>query len=256
MSASTCYLLLSKPVFAVKRLLNRYGYTLARTGLGFIDAPSTVAAARAKGMSVCDYRESMEDDPRKKGRRDRIISRLKAAGIFRGASAVCEIGAGTGMYLEKVIELARPASYEVYETDTGWVQFLKSEYGNRQGTKLICHPADGATLSFTPENSLDLVQAHGVFVYLPLMQSLRYLKECARVCRPGSHLVFDCYLDTTFSSLAVAEAWLSGPWQFPVIVPKKLLEEFAAAHGFKCIDSFSEIHGSGSVDYFVWRKVG
>jgi SAM-dependent methyltransferase/CDP-glycerol glycerophosphotransferase (TagB/SpsB family) len=256
-SARARYLLLSKPTSVIKRFLNRYGYTLAKTDLGgFIDAPSTVAAARAKGMSVCDYRESLEDDPRKRGRRGRIIRRLADAGIFQGVSAACEIGAGTGMYLEKVIELARPKSYEVYEINPGWVQFLESEYGSRQGTKLVCHPADGATLRFTPANSIDLVQAHGVFVYVPLMQSLRYLKECARVCRPGGHVVFDCYLDTTFSSLTVAEAWLGSPWHFPVIVPKKLLEEFAAANSFTCVDAFSEIHGAGIVDYFVWRKIG
>ena len=112
MSPRARYLRLSKSISAVNRVLNRYGYTLAKTGLGFIDAQSTVANARAKGISVCYYRESLEDDPRKRGRRDRIIRRLEAAGIFRGVSAVCEIGAGTGMYLEKVIELAHPKSYK------------------------------------------------------------------------------------------------------------------------------------------------
>ncbi len=36
-----------------------------------------------------------------------------------------EIGAGTGMYLEKVIDLYSPRTYEVYETAIDWVAILK-----------------------------------------------------------------------------------------------------------------------------------
>lgn len=244
---------LSKPKRLANDLLYRYGYTITKTGIDYFGAKNTVAAARARGLSVCQYCESIAEDPRKRGRRDRIIARLTAAGAFANASRVCEIGAGTGIYLEKVIDLAHPGIYEVYETDRGWVHFLMSEYGRRTETRLICHTADGSTLSSTPDSSTDLVHAHGVFTCLPLLHTLHYLKECVRICRPGGQIAFDCYLDSTFSSLSVAENWLAGPYRSPVVIPKQLLQEFAASNNLFNVASFSEIHGSGAVDYLVWQ---
>jgi SAM-dependent methyltransferase len=247
-------LLLSGLKKIISRLLNRYGYTITKTGLDFIDAKSFIAAARKKGLSVPEYWESLRDDPRKVGRRDLIIGKLQAAGILDGVSTVCEIGTGTGQYLEKVIGLAQPEIYEVYETDRGWVQFLKSEYGGLNGLKLICHPADGNNLRYTHSDSVDLVHAHGVFVYLPLLQTMEYLKECVRVCREGGHIVFDCFLGRTFFSLSVVEDWLAGPHRFPVVIPEKLLDEFARINNLRALQSFSVTYGSGSVDYLIWQK--
>src|SRR5262249_14825088 len=141
-------LLLSALKKITSRLLNRYGYTITKAGLGFIDAKSFTSAARKKGLSVSEYWESLRDDPRKVGRPDLIIRKLQAVGILDSVSTVCEIGTGTGRYLERVIGLAQPETYEVYETDRGWVEFLKSEYGGLNGCTLICHPADGNTLRY------------------------------------------------------------------------------------------------------------
>jgi hypothetical protein len=92
----------------------------------------------------------MADHPLKKGRRDRIIETLGCAGVFRKLSSGTEIGAGTSMYLEGVIELAQPKRYEVYETDPGWARYLHLEYGNATKTQLVCPPADGYALRYTP----------------------------------------------------------------------------------------------------------
>jgi SAM-dependent methyltransferase len=247
-------LLLSELKKITSRLLNRYGYTITKAGLGFIDAKSFIAAARKKGLSVSEYWDSLRDDPRKVGRRDLIIGKLQAAGILDSVSTVCEIGTGTGRYLESVICLARPETYEVYETDRDWVEYLKSEYGGLNGCKLICHPADGNTLRYTHSDSVDLVHAHGVFIYLPLLQTTEYLKECIRVCRSGGHIVFDCFLDRTFSSLSLVEDWLAGPHRFPVVIPEKLLDDFARVNNLIVLQSFSVTYGSGSVDYLIWQK--
>jgi len=236
------------------QVLGRHGYTLTKSALAFIDATSTVAAARHSGLSVCEYLESLEDDPRKRGRRDRIIEQLKAAGVFDGISTVCEIGAGSGRYLEKVIELARPGMYHVYETDQGWVDFLQSEYGNRNGCRLSCNDADGITLRQTDDQSCDLVHAHAVFVYLPLLQTMAYLEECVRVSRPGGYIVFDCFFDTSFS-LSEAEAWLRGNHRFPVVIPNRLLDEFRCKHNIRLLKTFSMVYGDGSVDYMIWQKI-
>lgn len=250
--------LITKPKAALNRLLKPLGYTLAKidNADGYIDAAVTVAEARKAGLSVCDYRESREDHPQKRGRRNRIISAMQNAGVFENAKTVCEIGAGTGMYLEKVAELAKPKAYEVYETHKGWVQFLQTEYGGRADFNLVCRPADGYSLSSTGDGTCDLVHAHGVFVYITMLHSLRYLKECVRVCKAGGHIVFDCYPDNVFASLDAAEGWISQGYFFPVVIPRALLDSFARENGLSLIANFPEIHGGGSVEYFIWRKDG
>lgn len=232
--------------------LHRHGYRLARTGYGYLDAVSTVRNANEAVQSVCCYLESLETDPRKAGRRDRIVSRMQQCGILNNLCRICEIGAGTGMYLEKVVEVADPEWYEVYETDPGWCTYLRSRYSTGR-TRLHIRNADGATLKDTEAASCDLIHAHGVFVYLPLLQILDYLREAARVMKSGGHLVFDCYLDSSFD-LESARKWLDSQWRFPVVIPERLLLEYVEGLSLKRIERFTEIHGASAVDYQVFRK--
>jgi SAM-dependent methyltransferase len=237
------------------RIFQQRGYTLVKAGQGYIAAQEVVAAARSRGLSVCEYRESLEDNPRKVGRRDRIVKRLKEAGVFQNITTVCEIGTGTGMYLEKILLSASPSRYEVYETDVGWVDFIKAEYGAHSTCRVVCHPCDGRSLSDTGDGSVDLVHAHGVFVYLPLLQSLAYLRECIRVSRPGGFIVFDCYLDSTFSSMKQVEPWLAGSHHWPVVIPKVLLDDLASRYHMRVVDQFDEIHASGTCNYLIWKNM-
>lgn len=232
--------------------LHRHGYRLARTGFGYLDAVSTVRSADEAGQSVCGYLESLETDPRKAGRRDRIVSKMQQCGTLEHIHRICEIGAGTGMYLEKVVEVADPEWYEVYETDPGWCTYLRNRYSTGR-TRVQIRSADGTTLKDTETASCDLVHAHGVFVYLPLLQTLDYLREATRVIKPGGHLVFDCYLDRSFT-LESARKWLDSQWRFPVVIPERLLLEYAEGLSLKLIEGFTEIHGATSVDYLVFRK--
>ncbi len=239
--------------WTIDLLLNRFGYRLTRTGLEFVAAKRTIAAAQKMGLSVCEYMESLEDHPQKKGRRDYIVKKLIAAGVLDGITTVCEIGAGTGRYLEKVIAFGKPKIYEVYETNQGWVNFLKEEYGYNAEYTLQCRPADGSTLRFTPSDCCELVHAHGVFVYLPLLQTMEYLKECVRVCRPGGYIVFDCFLDKSFT-LSAAQAWLAGPYRFPVVIPEVLLDEFVRYNDLRLVQSFPVIYGASCIEYQIWQK--
>ncbi len=232
---------------------SRTGLAVTRTGQGFIDADRTVAAARAAGLSVCEWLEAGEADPRKKGRRDHIVERLRLAGALEGLHSVCEVGAGTGRYLEGVLRRSCPETYEVYETDPGWVRYLESEFGHRPSLSLVCHPADGRTLGSTRTNACDLVHAHGVFVYLPLLQSIGYLRECVRVCRPGGHIAFD-YLPERVLGWRDVQGWLAGPHRFAVCIPSALLEELAAALGVELVQRFEVPYGPGVAEYLVWKK--
>lgn len=236
----------------VQRQLLKRGYRVQRTGLDFLDASTTVAAARETGVSVCDYLERL-DGSNKVGRRDRIIHTLEVAGVLNGITSVCEIGAGTGRFLEKILAITNPSRYEIYETDRGWVEFLIREYGNHKSCRLICHPSDGVTLNHTPDESCDLVHAHAVFVYLPILQTFGYLKDCARICRKGGHVVFDCFLDKSFA-MDDLNQWLAGHHRWPVVIPQALLEEFLFSHHLRLERIFSEVYGDGNVCYMIWKK--
>jgi SAM-dependent methyltransferase len=238
---------------AVGSLLHAHGLAIVPSGSGYLDVARTKAAARAAGVSLCDYLEGRESDPRKRGRRDRIVARLAAGGLLDGCSGVVEIGAGTGMFLEKVAGRTRAARYEVYETDSGWAGHLRTAYGHLPGTRLIVQDADGETLSATPAASCELVHAHAVFVYIPPLRTFSYLAEAARVLAPGGHLVFDALLDTAFGAAEV-ERWLRGPWRFPVILPEALLMEVCRANGLDPVFRFTEVYGSSVSEYLVFRR--
>lgn len=246
-------LLLTAARTAVDRFLPAFGYRLTRLGMGYIDARSTTKSAQRAGLSICDYLEAREQDGRKRGRRDRIMAKLSGLGVFQACCRVCEIGAGTGMYLEKVLEKCHPEEYEVYETDPGWSRYLREKYAATPGVSLRVHCADGLSLKDTTSRNCDLVHAHGVFVYLPLLQVLDYLREASRVCGSGGHVVFDCFLDSSFTT-TVAGKWLASQWRFPVVIPEKLLLEFAATQSLRLVTSFQEVYGASTVDYLVFQK--
>ena len=238
----------------LNKICRVFGYSIVKRNSRYIDAKETVKKAKKAGLSICKYLESQEDDQGKAGRRDRIINRIKAIGVFDNCINICEIGTGTGMYLEKVIEFARPKRYEIYEIADDWVEYLRKTYAKKGALELVFHNADGVSLKETLKNSCDLVHAHGVFVYLPLVQTFKYLHECARVCKEGGFIIFDCYLDKSFDYETIKK-WINGKWQFAVILPEKSILDFAKENSLCLINHFTEIHASSFVDYFIFKKI-
>ncbi len=78
-----------------------------------------------------------------------------------------------------------PRCYEIYETAKDWLPHLS------QLPNIVVRDCDGHTLSQTRDASVDLVHAHKVFVYLEFYATAGYLKEMARVVRPGGTVAFD-----------------------------------------------------------------
>jgi hypothetical protein len=140
---------------------------------GYIPQRSTVRAAKERGQSVCDYLETIWN---KQGDTQRVVDTMKELGVLTGVRHVVEIGTGSGRYLEKVLEILGPSvTYESYEPSKDWSKWLAKEYG------VISRESDGKSLKYTPSCSVDLVHAHGVFVYLPFLVTCRYFQEIVRV---------------------------------------------------------------------------
>jgi SAM-dependent methyltransferase len=187
----------------------------------------------------------------KPGATQETIDQMAKLGVFtRPIERVCEIGPGSGRYLEKTLHACNPAYYEIYETSKEWAAYLAMEY------KVTVRPCDGVSLSHTPSMSIDLVQAHKVFVALPFLLNFRYFDEMIRVVRPSGTVVFDvltedCMNDPTLEKwVATARGW---NWT-PSVMPKQLVIEHFKKHNFTFTGTFFIPLIPGIIQYMIFSK--
>jgi len=214
--------------------------------LGYISAKETVISAKKEGLSVCDYVEKMWNQV---GETQKVIDNMEKLGAFEYTNpTVCEIGAGTGRYMEKVFEKCSPTRYESYETAQDWSAWLQKEYS------IISQPTDGLSLKSTADKSMYLIHAHGVFVYLPLFDSLRYFKEIERVTTTNSYIVFDCITEDCLGKKSLNN-WLNSDYNFPRILPEKYIFDFFPSNKYKFVGNFFTPYGQGESKYFILKRI-
>jgi SAM-dependent methyltransferase len=214
---------------------------------GYISTEETVSAAQKMGLSVCDYVEKIWEQV---GETQKVIDKIENYNCFTNAKSICEIGAGTGRYMEKVIrKIGSYEKYVSYETASDWAEWLEKEYN------IIKRDTDGKSLKYEDDNSIDLVHAHGVFVYLSLINSFRYFKEMLRVTKKGGYIVFDLYTDEVFDLIALNK-WLISEHEYPVIIPVELINGFFTNNNCQIIDKFKNKHGQSCSQYYIIKKNG
>jgi SAM-dependent methyltransferase len=211
----------------------------------YITAEETVRNATAENLSVCDYVEKIWDQ---QGQTDRIINHIASIIQLPKQSAVLEIGTGTGRYLEKTLEKIQPAFYESYEIAEDWNHYLRFKYKN-----VKVYQADGSSLAYTANDSIDLVTAHGVFVYLPFLASVAYFHEINRVLRADGYCIFDCFTEACFVD-PYLNNWLQSKHQYPAILPAGLIKQLFSDFGFDFIEGFNNKYGQGITQYLVFQK--
>ena len=114
------------------------------------------------------------------------LPRLVDFNGYRGRQ-VLEVGCGAA------VDLARFAKGGAITTGVDLAASavaLAQENFRQQGLTGAFEVADGEQLPF-PENSFDLVYAHGVVQYTPRPQ--RLVDECRRVLKPGGEAIFQVY---------------------------------------------------------------
>ena len=215
------------------------------TPLSYIPCADTIVGARSAGMSVCDYVETLWNAS---GSTDRIMCRLVESGaISDRTKTVVEIGPGTGRYIEKTFSLCRPTRYEVYETAGDWREWIAKTY------KVEAPQCNGETLHITASDSVDLIQAHGVFVYLPTVVAASYLREIVRVVRTGGYAVFDSMTETCFDATTVS-AWLASKNRYPVMLSLSFIRSILETDGFTLTSKFMHPYGEGVAEYLIFRR--
>jgi len=216
----------------------------------FIPLEETLAPARAAGMSVGDYIDSvMNGIP---GATQATIDGMGKLGVFSGTiDTVVEIGPGSGRYLEKTIAACKPKRYEAYETAAPWARYLRRTY-----PQALVYDADGATLRQTPDRSADLVQAHKVFSSINLLAMLGYWREMARVIRPGAYAVFDILTEASLSPHDI-ERWINTGLHtgaYPACAPRTACVGYFANRGFDFTGSFPVPIGPATTEVLVFRR--
>lgn len=235
----------------IDRTVNKYGFRLQPTGLGYFNPSDVVPEAKEMNLSLCEYLEKTN-----KGgvgvRRDFIVEEIFNT-VHLQAPNILEIGAGTGMYVEKFLSNYNPAMYEVYETNLNWVAYLKEEYASKGNLKF--QHADGTSLHQSASNSVDLLTMHGVTVYIPVILSVNYLNEMYRVCKSGGFIIFDCFTDENFT-LSTVNNWLEDTYEytFPVVISMNLINEFAEKNNLSLVKKFDIQYHASKSTYFIYKK--
>ena len=240
----------------LNRTLRAAGVQIVRTGprpfeefRDYIPFKGTLTAAQAEGLSVADYIDRHYNVP---GATQDTVDRLASAGVLtHRVRRLCEIGPGSGRYLERTIGLCRPVHVEIYETAIEWRDYLVSKHG------VMAREADGSSLTPTPSGSLDLAQAHKVFVGLPLVATFRYLREMARVVGPGGHVVFDMMTEPCMTE-DIVDRWLTSSAAYsyyPSMIPRQFLIDFFRSRRFTLTTSFVVPNTPGKTECFAFTRM-
>jgi len=211
----------------------------------FVSARRTIAAASQAGLSVSDYIDQQNAEPGTTG--GTVDAMLQLAGLTGHVDRVCEIGPGTGRYAERVIAALQPDVYEIYETARDWLPHL----GRLPGA--VLQSADGRTLSHTRSESVDLVHANKVFVYVPLVTTIGYLEEMARVVRPGGAIAFDIVTEGCMDE-ATTKLWVSRNSTLYSMIPRQWTIDLLDRHGLSLLGSYFAALSGGQTELLVFRK--
>jgi hypothetical protein len=214
----------------------------------YLDLQQTLEGARRSGLSVGDYVDTTYNRP---GVTQETIDKLAELGVFgERIERVCEIGPGSGRYLEKTLAACRPSHYEIYETAEAWGDWLHREY------PVVAQPTDGSTLAATPLDSIDLVQAHKVFPAIPSMKTVRYFREMDRVTRAGGWAVFDVLTEDCLDAPTL-DSWLAASVDYdtyPAFMPKRFVTDLFTQRGFSLQGSFIVPMVPGETECMVFRR--
>jgi hypothetical protein len=231
------------------KVLGMFGMELIRTDSdhqNYINLQKTLSDATAVGLSVGDYIDFAYNVP---GATQHTVRKMSELGIFREKlDNVCEIGPGSGRYLEMTINTCHPKRYEIYETAINWRKWLAHKYA------VIAHEADGITLAQTKSKSVNLVHAHKVFVGLTVLSIFTYFLEMLRVCAPEGYIVFDVLTENCFQG-NLLNLWLEANPYWPVaLIPERVVLDFFLQRGAELIGRFTIPMKPGVTDYFVFKR--
>ena len=214
----------------------------------FIPWRQTLHDAAQAGMPLSEYIDARYNAD---GVTQKAVDQMAAFGVFDGEiRRVCEIGPGSGRYLERVMRSCHPREYEIYETAEDWRRWLVQTFG------VTAQPTDGRTLRPTLTASVDLVHANKVFPGLSILDIFGYFREMLRVVRPGGALVFDVLTEDSFTQEKL-DAWLESGIRYPsTLVPRAMVLDCFERGGCRLLGESPVPMRPGTTEMFAFRKDG
>jgi len=233
----------------LNKILDRGGLELVKREGEFQDYipfRQTLQDAEKSGLSLSDYIDNNFNVP---GTTQLTIDKMKELGAFDGnVNRICEIGPGSGRYLEKVKAICKPEYYEIYETSRPWREWLVDKH------KVVAQVTDGASLSSTPSKSLDLIHTHKMLYGNSILTIFRYMMEMARVVKPGGAVVFDLVTAECLNNELMAKWVESGVDHAHSMTPRSVALDYFASQGFRHCGNFIVPMAPGLTEYFVFKK--
>lgn len=234
----------------IKKILALFGIEIRKVSStiwdgGYLNAKQVINQSEKQNLSVCEYVEKLL---KTEGQSKSVIDYLSKFNLFQESNySVVEIGAGSGCFTQKTLEFIsqKIKAYEIYETNSDWARYLAQAY------PVTLRVADGQSLTETPDQTIDFIHAHGVFVYTPFLITLRYLHEIVRVGSSRAIVMADFYTEDCMTEDTLNE-WFSSKWLYPTIMPKGYLCDFFERHQFTLIDSFTRSNSVGFSRYFIF----
>ncbi|TNC24844.1 class I SAM-dependent methyltransferase [Amycolatopsis alkalitolerans] len=211
----------------------------------FLPARRILAGARRAGVPVEDYLDAYSAAPGATA--EAANAMLRMADLGEKADRVCEIGAGSGRYARRVISALNPEAYEIYETASDWVPYLRGLPG------AVIRDADGHTLRQTETGSVDLAHSHKVFVYLPFVVTAGYLYEMARVLRPGGVAAFDVVTEDCLDE-ETTRGWVEHNAVIYGMVSRHWVVDLLARRGLSLVGSHFEPLSGGWTELLVFVR--
>jgi hypothetical protein len=234
---------------STNKVLNRAGVELVRKSGEFQDYipfRQTLQDVERSGLSLSDYLDNTFNVP---GTTQMTIDKMAELGVFDNKiNRVCEIGPGSGRYLEKVKAACTPEYYEIYETSRPWREWLVEKY------KVVAQPTDGASLHSTPTKSIDLIHTHKVLYGNPILTIFRYLMEMARVVKDGGFIVLDLLTAECINNELMSKWVESGVDHAHSMTPRQVALDYFSSQGFRYMGGFIVPLAPGLTEYFVFRK--
>lgn len=104
--------------------------------------------------------------------------------------SIIEVGCGHG----RLLRFLAPAFREAHGADSSLQRIMEARYCLREFPNAHVSQTDGRSLGQFPDAGFDFAFAHGVFVHIHSKSIINnYIKEMARVVKPGGRIKFDIY---------------------------------------------------------------
>lgn len=179
--------------FGASRALAPLGYELRDKVLserpeGFV---GYLEAATRAGMDVNDYEEQRLGWRLPRPTLDELVFPY-----LTPDARVCEIGPGTGRWSRHLADALPAGELHLLDPSPWMVRFLRTYFAPR--TNVLADLNDGQSLPFDRAAWLDLIFSANTFVELKLGVITLYVRDFARVLKPGGYVVLD-YIDPTTS---------------------------------------------------------